>query len=106
MHIEVIYPNDDYWPLPWYLRRFTSVGWYDKVDNSAPIAPLIIASPAVEAALSRKLYESRPQGRKNLYVLLFDTYLELRPSVEITGFVTKDLWDKFQVANDDSAVPR
>lgn len=106
MHIEVICPNDDYWPLPWYLRRFTSVGWYDKVDDSAPIAPLIIASPAVEAALSRKLYETGPQGRKNLYVPLFDTYLELRPGVEITGFVTKDLWDKFQVANDDSAVPR
>jgi len=108
MHIEVICPNDDYWPLPWYLRRFTStsIGWYSKVDNSAPIAPLIIASPAVETALSRKMYEIAPPGARNLYVPLFDTYLELRPGVEITGFVTKDLWDKFQVANDDSAVPR
>lgn len=106
MHIQVICPDNDYWPLPWYLRRFTSIGWYDKVDDSAPIAPLIITSPAVEAALSRKLYETGPQGPKNLYVPLFDTYLELRPGVEITGFVTKDLWDKFQVANDDSAVTR
>jgi len=108
MHIEVICPNDDYWPLPWYLRRFTStsIGWYSKVDNSAPIAPLIIASPAVEAALSRKMYEIGPPGARNLYVPLFDTYLELRPGVEITGFVTKDLWDKFQVTNDDSAEQR
>jgi uncharacterized protein (TIGR03663 family) len=108
MHIEVICPNDDYWPLPWYLRRFTStsIGWYSKVDDSAPIAPLIIASPAVEAELYRKLYKTRPQGSKNLYIRLFDTYLELRPTIEITGFVTKDLWDKFQATNDDSADSR
>jgi len=103
MHIEVICPNDDYWPLPWYLRRFANVGWYGKVDNSAPIAPLIIASPAVEVALSRKMYEIAPPGARNLYVPMFDTCLELRPTVEITGFVTKDLWDKFQVAKDDPA---
>ncbi len=101
MYIEVICPNDDYWPLPWYLRRFRHVGWYSKVDDSAPIAPLIIASPTVEAALSRKLYETGPPGERKLYVPLFDTYLELRPTVEITGFVTKDLWDKFELINDD-----
>jgi len=106
MHIQVICPDNDYWPLPWYLRRFTSVGWYDKVDDSWPIAPLIIASPAVEVALSRKLYETGPQGTGNLYIPLFDTHLELRPSIELKGFVTKDLWDKFQVANDDTAVSR
>lgn len=106
MHIEVICPNDDYWPLPWYLRRFTSIGWYSEVDDSARIAQLIIASPAVEAALSRKMYEIAPPGARNLYVPLLDTYLELRPSVEITGFVTKDLWDKFQVTNDDSTDQR
>jgi uncharacterized protein (TIGR03663 family) len=106
MHIEVICPNDDYWPLPWYLRGFTSVGWYGKVDDSAPVAPLIIASPVVEADLYHKLYETGPQGAETFYVRLFDTYLQLRPGVEITGFVTKDLWDKFQVINDDSTAPR
>ncbi|RKY10350.1 MAG: hypothetical protein DRP65_06770 [Planctomycetota bacterium] len=106
MHIEVICPNNDYWPLPWYLRRFNRVGWYSKVDDSAPIAPLIIASPAVEAALGRKIYEVAPQGERNLYVPLFDTCLELRPTVEITGFVTKDLRDKFQAINDDSTDQR
>jgi uncharacterized protein (TIGR03663 family) len=106
MHIEVICPNDDYWPLPWYLRSFTSVGWYGKVDDSAPVAGLIIASPVVEADLYHKLYETGPQGAETFYARLFDTYLQLRPGVEITGFVTKDLWDKFQVTNDDSTAPR
>ena len=107
MHIEVICPNDDYWPLPWYLRRFTGtrIGWYSKVDNSAPIAPLIIASPAVESALSGKLYETPPGEKKNLYVPMFETYMELRPQVEIRAFVTKDLWDSFQVMKDGSTGP-
>ena len=103
MYIQVICPNDDYWPLPWYLRRLGRVGWYDKIDASAPIAPLIIASPAVEAALGRRLYETGSAGSGNLYVPLFERYLELRPTVEIAGFVTKDLLDKFQVVYDDSA---
>ncbi len=106
MHIEVICPNDDYWPLPWYLRSFDNIGWYSKVDDSAPAAELIIASPVVEADLYHKLYETGPQGAETFYARLFDTYLQLRPGVEITGFVTKDLWDKFRMANDDSTAPR
>jgi uncharacterized protein (TIGR03663 family) len=105
VNIQVICPYNDYWPLPWYLRRLTSVGWYDKVDDSAPIAPLIIASPAVESALSRKLYETPPGEKKNLYVPMFETYMELRPQVEIRAFVTKDLWDSFQVMKDGSTGP-
>ena len=104
MHIQVICPYNDYWPLPWYLRSFTNVGWYDKVDNDAPVAPLIIISPTVESAVSRRLYEL--PGKKNLYLPMFETYMELRPQVEIRAFVTKDLWDSFQVTNDDSAEQR
>jgi len=105
IHIQVICPYSDYWPLPWYLRRFPNVGWYDKVDDSAPIAPFIIASPAVESALSRRLYEMSPPGKKNLYIPVFETYMELRPNVEIRGFVTKDLWDSFQVMKNASIPP-
>ena len=104
MHIQVICPYNDYWPLPWYLRSFTNVGWYDKVDNDAPVAPLIIISPNVESAVSGRLYEL--PGKKNLYLPMFETYMELRPQVKIRAFVTKDLWDKFQVTNDDSAEQR
>jgi hypothetical protein len=29
-------------------------------------------------------------------VPLFDTYTELRPQIELRGYVTKDLWDRFR----------
>jgi predicted membrane-bound mannosyltransferase len=94
IYIEVICPGDDYWPLPWYLRDFPNIGWWNRVDEKAPAAPMIIASPAVEAAVIRKLYELPPPGKKTLYLPLFDDYLELRPNVELRGYVSKDLWDK------------
>ncbi|KPJ66911.1 MAG: hypothetical protein AMJ43_06590 [Coxiella sp. DG_40] len=96
IHIQVICPKDDYWPLPWYLRSFPNVGWWNDVDQNVPAAPIIIASPSVEPALIKKLYELPPPGKKNLYVPLFDSYTELRPQVELRGFITKDLWDNYQ----------
>ncbi len=95
MYIEVIFPGDDYWPLPWYLRAFPNVGWWNKVDQTTPAAPVIIASPSVEKNLMRKLYEYPPPGARNLYVPLFDSYVALRPKVEIRGYVRQDLWDAF-----------
>ncbi len=96
MQIQVICPESDYWPLPWYLRSFTGVGYWDDVDMDVPAAPVIIASPSVEKELITKLYELPPPGKKNLYVPLFDTYMELRPQVELRGYVRKELWDRFQ----------
>ncbi len=96
MHIQVICPEADYWPLPWYLRSFTKVGWWNKVNDNVPAAPVIITSPDLEPALMKKLYELPPPGRRNLYVPLFDSYTELRPRIELRGFVTKDLWDDYQ----------
>ena len=99
MHIQVICPGDDHWPLPWYLRCFSgSVDWWSEVDEETPAAPVIIASASVEPALMRKLYELPPPGQKKLYVPLFDTYVRLRPDVELRGYVTKELWDSYQSA--------
>lgn len=96
VHIQVICPEFDYWPLPWYLRSFTNVGWWDKIDESVPSASIIIASASLEQELIRKLYELPPPGKKNLYVPLFDTYMELRPRIELRGYVRKELWDRIQ----------
>jgi uncharacterized protein (TIGR03663 family) len=64
MHIQVICPQDDYWPLPWYLRSFSKVGYWNYVDKDAPPAPVIIASPIVEPALMEKLYGQPSPGEK------------------------------------------
>ncbi|MBA7483161.1 hypothetical protein ES707_18672 [subsurface metagenome] len=105
LNVEVIYPGDDYWPLPWYLRSFPNVGWWSEVDEEAPAAPIIIASPKVEQALLRKLYELPAPGKRNLYVPLFSSYTELRPQVELRGYVVKDLWDRFQQRRAESIPP-
>jgi hypothetical protein len=98
MHIQVICPEDDYWPLPWYLRSFSNVEWWNKVANDAPSAPLIIASDNVQEALTNKLYALTPLQERQMYLFLFDEpyYVWLRPKVKLMGFVRKDLWDRCQ----------
>jgi len=97
VHIDVICPGHDYWPLPWYLRTFTRVSYTDKVSDDELPAPLIIASPTVEADLRKRFYdESIPFEQRHLYMYLFDKspyYIWLRPKVKLLGFVRKDLWD-------------
>jgi uncharacterized protein (TIGR03663 family) len=96
MPIHVICPSRDYWPLPWYLRRFQCVGYYEAVTDDVISAAVIIASAGFESELLNRLYQLPPPGQKSLYVPLFDTYLELRPAVELRGYLRKELWDSFQ----------
>jgi len=98
IQLQVICPEDDYWPLPWYLRSFSNVMWLNKVIDDEPSAPLIIASDKVETALANKLYTLTPLEQRQMYLLLFDKpyYVWLRPEVKLLGFVRKDLWESFQ----------
>jgi len=96
MPIDVICPGNDYWPLPWYFRHLEHVAWYNHVDMNTPPPALIIAAPAVKPKLIQKLYQLPPPGKKQLYVPLFDSYTQLRPGVELLGFITKDLHDRLQ----------
>jgi predicted membrane-bound mannosyltransferase len=99
MPIFVVCPDGDYWPMPWYLRSFENVGWWEDVNEISSPAPVVIASPALESRLITRLFDISPPGQKNLYVPLFDTYIELRPGVELRGYVTKDLSDKYRQQN-------
>jgi uncharacterized protein (TIGR03663 family) len=74
--VKVISPAGDYWPLPWYLRRFKNVGWYEQMPDD-PFAPIIIVAAQLDAHLDEKsdkkwimvgLTESRPQKFFELYV--------------------------------------
>jgi len=98
MHIQVICPEGDYWPLPWYFRSFTNVGWWNKVPDDVLLAPLIIASAKVEEALTNKIYVDTPLEERQMYLFLFDKpyYMWLRPKVKLLGFVRKDMWDRLQ----------
>lgn len=99
LHIQVICPGDDYWPLPWYFRFFTSVEYGNSVDPNTPAAPVIIASPSLEEALAKKLYEQTPFQQRQMYMYIFDKpyYVWLRPKVKLIGLVRKDLWQGSEI---------
>lgn len=100
MSIEVICPGDDYWPLPWYFRSHSNVLWASWANPDTGKAPLILASPTVEADLAKKFFDdSVPfEQRPQTYFYLFDKpyYVWLRPQVRLLGFVRKDLWEARQ----------
>ena len=98
--IQVYCPGDDYWPLPWYLRGY-QIEFGGVVSEQTPPAPVILIQPTMEDALMRKLYELPPPGQRELYMHLFYNtedgtvdVMELRPSVELVGFVSRSLFEK------------
>ena len=106
MHIQVFFPHN-YWPLPWYLRSFNplNIHWDKQIPQGELPAPVILADPDLEPQLLDMFYKNPPPGRREMYVPLFidpsGKYLErleLRPQVEIRGYVRKSLWDKMEQA--------
>ncbi len=91
-----VFSKENLWPLPWYLRSLTAVRWWNGVPRQKPPAPVLLASPDMEPALVRMLYESPPPGQRELYMNMFDGYVELRPQLELRGYVAKSLWDRLR----------
>jgi len=77
--------SPDYWPLPWYLRDYKKVGYYQQIV--ATTEPLIIGSTAQEEQL-KQTYGDRyvlvPSGKD-------DGSYGLRPGVDLLLFVRKDV---------------
>ncbi|MCF7955434.1 MAG: TIGR03663 family protein [Phycisphaerae bacterium] len=100
--VQVVAVGAGYWPLPWYLRSLDNVGYWRGVDAEMSPASLIIAISTshdgkineFENQLISHLFNASPPGQKHLYLPLFDKYMELRPYVEVRGYLTKNLWDQ------------
>ncbi|HMJ92325.1 MAG TPA: flippase activity-associated protein Agl23 [Candidatus Acidoferrum sp.] len=82
--VKVIAPESDYWPLPWYLRRFKHVGWYERMPDD-PFAPIVIVASELDARLDDK------SDRKWIMAGL----TELRPGKFFEFYVELELWKKF-----------
>jgi len=95
MPIQVICADDDYWPLPWYLRGFPRVGWFGRMPHGPP-APLIVTQPALKPSLSEYLYVDQPPGHRHLYVPVpkdaEQDHWQLRPHVPLGMYARLDLW--------------
>jgi len=89
-----IFTRENLWPLPWYLRRYSKVRWWNGVSDTAPLASVILATPDMEPALLHRIYEVPPPGQREMYVNMFDREVDLRPRVEVRGYVAKSLWDE------------
>jgi uncharacterized protein (TIGR03663 family) len=81
MVIKVMARGGDYWPLPWYFRRFNRTGWWADMPDD-PAAPVVIASPSFEAQLQETLGTTHEAAG----------YYGLRPGVFLVMFVEKETW--------------
>jgi hypothetical protein len=105
MALQVV-SRENLWPLPWYLRRFTGVEWWTGVADTAPLAPVVVATPDMEAALVRRIYDVPAPGERELFVPIFDVPVELRPGVELRGYAAASLWDSFRAREAAEPQPR
>ncbi|GMW00585.1 MAG: hypothetical protein AMXMBFR84_17220 [Candidatus Hydrogenedentota bacterium] len=83
MRILVIAANNDYWPLPWYLRAFENTGYFGEMPQALD-ADVIIASPPFNVDIGRMAgdeYQSEVHG--------------LRPKVLLQVFIRRPLWNAF-----------
>jgi predicted membrane-bound mannosyltransferase len=81
--VQVIAPDDDYGPLPWYLRSFNKVGWWSKTPSDLSTQVLIV-SPAVHF---------QPSANDPLRML---GYFQLRPQTLFELWVDPSLWQSLQ----------
>jgi uncharacterized protein (TIGR03663 family) len=84
MLVKVIAPENDYWPLPWYLRNLTRVGWWGRLPTE-PYAPVMIVGAQFRAALDDKSDKA----------WLMVGFFELRPKSFLELYVKYDLWKKY-----------
>lgn len=83
MVIKVFYPESDYWPLPWYLRKFEQVGYWPNVPDE-PDASVILCAARIMPELKDKL--------RDTYQV---EYFGMRPNELLVLFIRSDLWDAF-----------
>jgi uncharacterized protein (TIGR03663 family) len=82
--ITIVSP--DYWPLPWYLRNYSRVGYHGTITNTNE--PLIVASESQRSEMLERfgfryqLVESGLNERGSF---------ALRPGVELLLFVSRDV---------------
>jgi uncharacterized protein (TIGR03663 family) len=82
MLTKVVVP--DPWPLPWYLRRLSRVGYWEEVPEQ-PDAPVIIAATELQQQLDQHLQDAYQVN-----------YYGMRaPSVVLALYIERELWNEY-----------
>lgn len=98
--IHVVMP-ENYWPLPWYLRRFSPdrVGyWHDAHAWSATATHHVPPAVVILTEEVRAEVEKHLQAEYNKQMIF-----GLRPGVLLSVFVREDIWRAFQSATSSGA---
>lgn len=82
--VYVIDPINDYWPIPWYLRKIDKKGFWSKVPTNIEHIPFLIVSPELIQEFDKQL--NKPY-MKEIYTI--------RPGVFRYLYIEQPLWDKF-----------
>ncbi|MFW6129194.1 MAG: flippase activity-associated protein Agl23 [Candidatus Aminicenantaceae bacterium] len=92
MLIKVIAGPYQTWPLPWYLRGFKRVGYWQNTSDTGNLteAPVIISS-----------LEETDKIMNSLQDLYITEYYQLRPGVLMALHIKKDLWNSFLESRQD-----
>jgi hypothetical protein len=84
MRVSVIAAPDEQWPLPWYLRSMSNVGYWMTPDDAIALqAPVLVSSLAHTPVLDKALGDR--------YV---SEFYGLRPDVLQALYVERGLWDR------------
>lgn len=96
MLVKVVANTYDQWPLPWYLRRLSRVGYWNHARDAEPLAgsPVLVASQDQADDLALALGER--------YVT---EYYGLRPDVLLTLYVERALWERLLQARRAAPAP-
>lgn len=92
INVHVIAP-DNYWPLPWYLRRFDQkrIGYWDRIEAWADVCRRL---PPPHVLIVQA--ELADQVGPHLQVVYNQQMLfRLRPEVFVRVYVRQDLWEAF-----------
>jgi uncharacterized protein (TIGR03663 family) len=107
-HVQVICPDNDYWPLPWYLRGLPRVGWHAEVPEADP-ADVVVISPALEDAFRHSLFVEPGAPERRIYVDVLrdfpDRRVELRPNVFLHAYAAVELWDAYAAERETEPKP-
>jgi hypothetical protein len=88
MRVHFISP--DYWPMPYYLRKFKRVGYWSEIPVG-PDAPVMVVSADLQERLEPLLRDS-----------YHPAFYGLRPGVLLILNIRQDLWERYLQMKSDS----
>ncbi|MEM7386440.1 MAG: flippase activity-associated protein Agl23 [Verrucomicrobiota bacterium] len=78
-----VYNEDFGWPLPWYWRDFSDIGFWPEVPENPRSAPVVLVSETMDAEVAESLEETH-----------YSRFFGLRPGMTLVIYIENDLWKK------------